>query len=95
MNKEEARKMWVEPSAALEFKFVLFDDQPFKISPEGNSAVAVSQFYVPQITDNVPLHQVFNLSKENDKWMFTFWGSSLIPKNEDLPKIVEALAVEE
>ena len=80
---------------ALEFEFQLFDDHPCKIGPDGNSAVAVSQFYVPMMTANVPLRQVFNLSKVDGKWMVTFWSSSLIPKNDDLPKIVEALAVED
>ena len=95
LNKEETKNMWIELSAALEFEFLLFDDQPFKIGPDGNSAVAVSQFYVPVMAPNVPLRQVFNLSKVDGKWMVSFWSSSVIPKNEDLPKIVEALAVEE
>jgi hypothetical protein len=34
MNKKEAKKMRVEISAALEFKFELFDVQPFNIGPE-------------------------------------------------------------
>jgi len=95
LNKEEIKNMWIELSAALKFEFVLFGEQPFKISADGNSAIAVSQFYVPIMTANVPLRQVFNLSKVDGKWMVTFWSSSVIPKNEDLPKIVEALAVEE
>ena len=82
-------------SAAIEFDFVLFDEQPFKISPDGNSAIAVSQFYIPMMVPNIPLRQVYNLSKVDGRWMVTFWSSSVIPKNEDMPKIVGALAAEE
>lgn len=95
LSKEETKNMWIELSAALKFEFVLFGEQLFKIYPDGNSAVAVSQFYVPVMAPNVPLRQVFNLSKVDGKWMVTFWSSSVIPKNEDLPKIVEALAIVE
>lgn len=95
LSKEETKNMWIEMSAAIEFDFQLFDEQPFKIDPDGNSAVAVSQFYMPMMVPNVPLRQVFNLSKVDGKWMVTFWSSSVIPKNEDLGKIVEALAAEE
>ncbi len=95
LNKEETMNGWIELSEVLEFEFLLFGEQPFKIDPDGNSAVAVSQFYVPAMAPNVPLRQVFNLSKVDGKWMVTFWSSSVIPKNEDLPKIVEALADKE
>lgn len=95
LSKEEFKKMWTEMSAAFNFKFQLFGEQPFKISPDGKSAIAVSQFYVPVMTANLPLRQVFNLNKVDGKWMVSFFSSSVIPKNEDLPKIMEALAVEE
>ena len=95
LNKEETMNTWIELSAALKLEFLLFDEQPFKIGPDGNSAVAVSQLYVPIMAPNVPIRQVFNLSKVDGKWMVTFWSSSVIPKNEDMPKIVEALAAEE
>lgn len=95
LTKAELKEMWIELSATIDFKFVLFDKQPFKISPDGNSAIAVSQFYVPEMTANLPLRQVFNLRKVDGKWMVSFWSSSVIPKNEDLSKIMEALAEEE
>jgi hypothetical protein len=31
----------------------------------------------------------------DEKWMVSFWSSSLILKNEDVPKIMEALTIEE
>jgi ketosteroid isomerase-like protein len=95
LNKEEFKKMWSELSAEINFKFQLFGEQLFKMNPDGNSAIAVSQFYVPVMTANLPLRQVFNLNKVDGKWMVSFFSSSVIPKNEDLPKIMEALAVEE
>jgi ketosteroid isomerase-like protein len=95
LNKEEFKKMWLELSAEINFKFQLFGEQPFKMNPDGNSAIAVSQFYVPIMTGNLPLRQVFNLNKVDGKWMVSFFSSSVIPKNEDLPKIMEALASEE
>ncbi len=94
MTKEEVRNTWIELKAAYDFKFELFDEQPFQISPDGNSAIAVSQFYVPAMTADLPGRQVFNLRKMDGKWMVSFWSSSVIPKNEDVPKIMEALGIE-
>ena len=39
LSKEETKNMWIELSAALKFEFQLFGEQPFKIGPDGNSAV--------------------------------------------------------
>ena len=94
-NKEETLNMWRELSEGPEIDFFFMDQNSFKIAADGNSAIAVSQFYIPMMVPKVPLRQVYNLCKVDGKWMVSFWSSSVIPKNEDLPKIVEALAAEE
>lgn len=94
-SKEELKIMWIELAEVIDFKFELFGEQLFKLNPDGNSAIAVSQFYVPAMTGNLPGRQVFNLIKVDEKWMVSFWSSSIILKNEDVQKIMEALTIEE
>jgi len=94
-SKEELKIKWIELAEAIDFKFELFGEQLFKLNTDGNSAIAVSQFYVPAMSGNLPGRQVFNLIKVDEKWMVSFWSSSIILKNEDVPKILEALKIEE
>lgn len=95
MTKEEAMKMWDQMAAGPEVDFLFMDENPLKIAPDGNSAVAIQQFYIPEMMPNLPARNVYYLTKTEGKWMISMWSSSLIPKNEDLAKIIMAVAGEE
>ena len=91
-DKEAAMKLWDEMSAGPEVDFLFMDKNPLKIAPDGNSAVAIQQFYIPAMMPKLPARNVYYLTKTEGKWMISMWSSSLIPKNEDLAKIIKAVA---
>lgn len=94
-NKETAMKVWDEISEGPEVDFLFLEENPLKIGPDGNSAIAIQQFYVPSMMPELPARNIYYLTKTEGKWMITMWSSSLIPKNEDLAKIIMAVAGEE
>jgi len=95
IDKEEAIEAWREVSSGQEIDFLLLDEQAFKMAQDGNSAIAVKQFYIPMMLPEIPVRHTFYLTKVEGDWKITFWGASLIPKNEDLPTIVGAMMPEE
>mgnify|MGYP006287956961 FL=1 len=94
-DKETSLKLWDELSAGPEVDFLFMDDNPLMIGPDGNSAVAIQQFYIPAMMPELPARNIYYLTKTEGQWMISMWSSSLIPKNEDLAKIIMAVAGEE
>lgn len=94
-DKETAMKVWDEMSAGPEVDFLFLEENPLMIGPDGNSAVAIQQFYVPSMMPKIPARNIYYLTKTEGKWMIRMWSSSLIPKNEDLAKIITAVAGEQ
>lgn len=94
-NKEAAMKLWYEIAKGPEVDFIFMDEQPLKMAPDGNSAIAVHQFYIPAMMPNLPARNVYYLTKSEGRWMISMWSSSLIPKNEDLPAIIMAVTGED
>ena len=95
ISKEETMDIWQELSEGPEIDFLFMDETKIKMASDGNSAIAISQYYVPMMLPNVPLRNVMYLTKENGNWMVSLQSMAIIPKNEDLPKIVEVLGAEE
>jgi ketosteroid isomerase-like protein len=94
-NKEEIVDLWKQmlTESPIEFKYI--GDKAIKVAPDGNSAIAVDQYYIPIYSPNIPWRNVYSLTKVEDKWMISFWSIALIPKNEDLEAINKALTVKE
>lgn len=55
------------------------------------SAVIVDQYMLPEITNKVMIRSIGHARYENGKWMFDLYSWNLVPKNEDLSKISNAL----
>lgn len=91
-DKEAAMKLWDEMSAGPEVDFLFMEKNPLKIAPDGNSAIAIQQFYVPAVMPKLPVRNIYYLTKIEGKWLISMWSSTLIPKNEDLAKIIMAVA---
>ncbi len=90
-NKQQITEIWTQAfsDSTFEISFII-DKQEIKVAADGNSAIVVDQymfFFTPKITGR----NVSYLVKTNDDWMICFISFSLIPKNEDLPKLNEAL----
>jgi hypothetical protein len=62
-----------------------------RISADGNAAIAVDQFVMDPISPKIPVRWVFHLVKTDDSWLIDFSSLSLIPDNEDLGKLNDAL----
>lgn len=62
-----------------------------RIAADGNSAIAVDQFIMDFISPNIPVRWVFHIVKTGDNWIIDFSSLSLIPDNEDLGKLNDAL----
>jgi len=95
LNKEQAIELWKQVAAVMDLDFQFIDGQEFIIAPDGNSAIALRQFYVPAAAPKIPARYVIYLIKEEDVWKVRFWETGMIPRNEDIPKLNEAMAEEE
>lgn len=73
--------------------FAFFGERIIKVAPDGNSGIVVLQANI-SYTPNIPWRVVYYLTKENSKWVISFWSVSLVPENKDLPVLNEALAEE-
>ena len=94
-NKENIIEIWKEMLAESPIELNFFGEKIIKIASDGNSAIAVEQFFIPIYSPNIAWRNVYSLTKSEGKWMISFWSTALIPKNEDLGTINKALTVEE
>lgn len=94
-SKEAAMKIWEEMAAGPEVDFLFLEEQALHMAPDGNSAVVINQFYIPMMVPNLPVRNVYFLTKAKGRWMISLWSTSFIPKNDDLSKILQALEVDD
>jgi ketosteroid isomerase-like protein len=66
-------------------------EMEIKVAPDGKSATAVHQYVMPGMLPNIPMRNAYHLVKTDDGWKIFFGNAALIPYNEDLPKLLEAL----
>jgi len=95
IDKETAINRWRKLAEGPEVDFFFLEDNTFKMASDGNSAIAVQHYFAPLIVPNIPIRNVYNLTKVDGKWMISFWSLSLVSFNDDLPKIIKALEAEE
>lgn len=88
-NKQQIVDEWSKmlTDSAPETKHI--SDRTVFVAPDGNSAYAVEQFIFPGF--NIPWRFAYHFVKANDQWMILFLNIAVIPKNEDLAKIHEAV----
>lgn len=72
-----------KPEIKAEKREILFDEH-------GNTAIVTDQFNSFMIK-NIPLRQVCRMVKSEDKWLCDFSAIALIPENEDVQKLSDAL----
>lgn len=90
-NKQEATEILTQilAESALEVSYI--GEQVIKVAAAGNSATVVDHFLYPTFSPKIQIRYTYHVVKTNDKWMILFWSASLVPENEDLSKINEAL----
>ena len=90
-NKQQIKDLWTQMLADMSPEINIIGKRVIKVATDGNSAIAVDQYFMPMYTPNIPFRNVYHLVKTNGNWMILFFSSALIPKNEDLPKLNEAV----
>lgn len=95
LSKQDITDMWTQMLEVPVPDFNFISDRTFKIAGDGHSAIVIDQFQSDMYTANIPWRIVYNLVKTDGNWMINFFSSSLIPRNEDIPKLNDALNTEE
>jgi ketosteroid isomerase-like protein len=67
------------------------DKREIKIDDDGQCAFILDQFTFDAISQKIPVRFTAHAVKQDDKWMIDFSSMALIPKNEDMMKLNEAL----
>lgn len=94
-GKEQAIELWKQIAEVMDLDFQFIDGQEFILAPDGNSAIAFRQFYIPAAAPKIAARYVIYMIKIEGDWKVRFWETGMIPKNEDMPKLNAALAEEE
>src|ERR1700730_10789073 len=82
------RKAFADTSAATNY---IVDRRKIRVAKDGNSAIGVEQF-IDAASPKIPLRVVSHLIKDGNIWKLDFASWSLVPANEDVPKINDALS---
>ena len=92
MDKKTLSAGWTQAMSdtSMNFNYSL-DNREIRIAADGNSAIALEQFYIKAISPKIPARLIFHVVKSGDNWMIDFLSWNLIPKNEDIPKLNAAL----
>ncbi len=90
-NKQQITELWTQVLADSTPEINYISKRVVKVAADGNSATVVEQYMLPSITPKIPWRNVYHLVKTNNNWMIDFFSCSLIPKNEDIPKLNEAV----
>lgn len=88
-NKEQLLGMQ-NPDSNNTFEFKYIDDRVVKVAPDGNSAIAVNQLMIG-FSPKIPVRAVYHLIKTNEGWKVFFVNFALIPKNENIGIINNAI----
>jgi hypothetical protein len=91
-DKQQITEIWTQMLAESSYEFNTISERNIRIAPDGYSASAIEQFFMPIFSTVLPFRISYHLIKLNEEWKIFCWNGACIPKNEDLPKINEALS---
>jgi ketosteroid isomerase-like protein len=92
LNKREIAHLWAQFMAdtALTINYA-YDRREIRIAADGKSAIIIEQYKLPLLSAKIPLRNIYHVVKHQENWMFDFMSWNFIPKNEDVPKLDQAL----
>ena len=94
-NKQEIVALWGQMISETSPEINFIGDKVVKIAPDGNSAVAVVQYFVPMFSATMPFRSAYHLIKSNGEWKIFCSNVAFVPKNEEIPKLNDALKLTE
>lgn len=92
MDKKTVTDGWtmVFADTTMNFAYTV-DKREICIKSDGNSAIIMELFTMKAIVPKIPVRLVSHAVKTADGWKLDFISWSLIPKNEDIPRINKIL----
>lgn len=84
------RKAFADASVVVNYTV---ERRKVRVSKDGTAAIAVEQF-IDAASPKILVRVVSHLVKDSVGWKLDFTSWALVPKNEDVPKINEAVAAE-
>jgi ketosteroid isomerase-like protein len=85
---DEWTKLAADTSFVVDYSI---DKREIRIAADGNSALAIDQLFFKAFSEKMPFRLIYHLVKNEKGWQFDFIGWNFIPKNEDIPKLNQAL----
>jgi uncharacterized protein (TIGR02246 family) len=82
------RKAFADTSVVINYTV---ERRKVRVTPDGQSAIAVEQF-IDASSPKILVRVVSHLVKDSVRWKLDFTSWALVPTNEDVPKINEALS---
>jgi ketosteroid isomerase-like protein len=90
-NKQQMKEIWEQALADSAPKLSLIGERKIKVAADGNSAFVVDQYLMPGATPKIQWRNSYHLIKSDGNWRILVLNCAIIPKNEDIPKLNEAL----
>ncbi len=90
-NKQEVTDELTQMFSESDPEITIIDERIIKVAADGNWAIVVDHYMFPMFTPKIPWRSVYHTVKINGEWKIIFFSYSFIPKNEDIPKLNEAL----
>ena len=92
MDKKTLSDGWVKSFADTSANFsYAVEKREILLAPDGNSAIVTEQFEMSPLTGKIKCRLVSQIVKSEDTWKIEYLSWSLIPKNDDLGKLITAL----
>ncbi len=67
------------------------DRREIKVDDDGQCAYILDQFTMDVISTKMPIRFTGHVIKQNDKWVFDFTSFAIIPKNEEMGRLNDAI----
>jgi len=78
----------------LDLTFTI-NKREIRVAPSGKSALVIEQYMYPFISESIQIRFIGRYVMTDTGWKIDFIDWAMIPENEDLPKINNALKAEE
>ena len=92
MDKKTLSERWMKSFADTSANFsYTVEKRVILLAPDGNSAIVTEQFEMSPLTGLLKCRLVSQIVKSEDTWKIEYQSCSVLPKNEDLGKLITAL----